>query len=107
MQRLRGKPYWSLSAHLKLKATHAKAVIARYESAATDYAKKLGFDGVVCGHIHVPAEKTLDGTSYWNTGDWVEHCSALVEHPCGAMQLVNHQHVAPPQSSASDVARAA
>lgn len=91
-QRLRGKPYWSLSSHLKQHASQAREVMQRYERTAADYARKEGYDGVICGHIHLPADKTIDGTYYGNCGDWVEHCSALVEHPCGSLQLVHHQH---------------
>jgi len=43
---------------------------------------------VVCGHIHVPAIRRLGGIDYYNCGDWVEHCTALVEHLDGRIELV-------------------
>jgi UDP-2,3-diacylglucosamine pyrophosphatase LpxH len=43
---------------------------------------------VVCGHIHVPAIRRIDGIDYYNCGDWIEHCSALVEHLDGRIELV-------------------
>jgi UDP-2,3-diacylglucosamine pyrophosphatase LpxH len=52
------------------------------------YTRQQGCAGVVCGHIHVPAIREIDGIAYYNCGDWVEHCSALVEHVDGRMELV-------------------
>jgi hypothetical protein len=43
---------------------------------------------VVCGHIHVPAIRRIEGIDYYNCGDWVEHCTALVEHLDGRLDLV-------------------
>ena len=40
--------------------------------------RKRKFDGVICGHIHTPAIRELDGVTYMNDGDWCENCSALV-----------------------------
>jgi hypothetical protein len=48
---------------------------------------------VICGHIHVPAVRTIDGIAYYNCGDWVEHCTALVEHLDGTMELVTHDAI--------------
>ena len=42
----------------------------------------------VCGHIHAPNILDMDGISYCNTGDWVEHCSALIEYNTGEMEIV-------------------
>ena len=50
--------------------------------------RRRGFDGVVCGHIHHAEMKTIEGVSYYNSGDWVESCSALVEHFDGRMEIV-------------------
>jgi UDP-2,3-diacylglucosamine pyrophosphatase LpxH len=44
-------------------------------------------DGVVCGHIHRPEMRHIDGTLYCNDGDWVESLSALVEHADGRLEL--------------------
>ena len=50
---------------------------------------KRGFDGVICGHIHTPEIKTMpNGIIYMNDGDWVETCSALVEHYDGRWEIV-------------------
>jgi hypothetical protein len=51
---------------------------------------------VICGHIHVPAIREIDGIAYYNCGDWVEHCTALVEHLDGTMELASYDSVCVP-----------
>jgi UDP-2,3-diacylglucosamine pyrophosphatase LpxH len=43
---------------------------------------------VVCGHIHHAEIKEIDGIVYMNDGDWVESCTALVEHHNGTWEIV-------------------
>ncbi len=86
-QRL-GYPYWSLSAYLKLKVKNAVQFIADYENALADVARKNGADGVICGHIHHAEIRDIDGITYCNDGDWVESCSALVEHYDGQLEII-------------------
>ena len=50
-------------------------------------------DGVVCGHIHKAELRMIDGILYCNDGDWVESCTALVEHASGALEIVYWAHV--------------
>lgn len=88
-RRRMGFPYWSLAAYLKGKVKLATVVMGRFEEALTRHARDRGMDGVVCGHIHVPAFRvTPSGTLYLNDGDWVESRSALVEHLDGALELL-------------------
>lgn len=75
-----GYPYWSLSGYLKHKVKHRGQFIANYEKALVEEARRRGVDGVVCGHIHYPEQKILDGILYYNDGDWVDNRTALVEH---------------------------
>jgi UDP-2,3-diacylglucosamine pyrophosphatase LpxH len=75
-----GYPYWSLSAWLKFD---------RFERALADDAHRRGFDGVVCGHIHHAEMRTVNGVLYLNDGDWVESCTALVEHADGKLELID------------------
>ena len=49
---------------------------------------RIGADGVICGHIHHATEKTIDGVAYLNCGDWVESCTALVEHFDGHFEII-------------------
>jgi hypothetical protein len=44
---------------------------------------------VVCGHVHKPEIRVIEGIEYYNDGDWVESCSALVEHWDGRLELVD------------------
>jgi UDP-2,3-diacylglucosamine pyrophosphatase LpxH len=84
-----GYPYWSLSAWLKLQVKEAVKAIDRFETALADDAHKRGFDGVVCGHIHHAEMRMVNGVMYLNDGDWVESCTALVEHADGTLELVD------------------
>lgn len=84
-----GYPYWSLSAWLKLQVKEAVKAIDRFETALADDAKARGFDGVVCGHIHHAEMRPVNGVMYLNDGDWVESCTALVEHFDGRLELVD------------------
>jgi UDP-2,3-diacylglucosamine pyrophosphatase LpxH len=81
-----GYPYWSLSAWAKRKVKGAVKAIDDFEAALAGEARRRGFDGVVCGHIHHPE---VDGVLYANDGDWVESCTALVEHEDGRLELVD------------------
>lgn len=83
-----GQPYWSLASYIKSRLKGAGNAIGRYRSACSETAKKQGFDGVVCGHIHHPEIVEDDGFLYLNDGDWVESCSALVESTTGELSLV-------------------
>ncbi len=84
-----GLPYWSLSAFLKHKVKNAVEYISRYELAVVTEARKRGVDGVVCGHIHASALFDMDGILYANDGDWVESCTALVEHHDGRLEIID------------------
>jgi UDP-2,3-diacylglucosamine pyrophosphatase LpxH len=84
-----GYPYWSLSAWLKRQVKEAVKAIDRYETALAQEARQRGLDGVVCGHIHHAEMRMVENTRYFNTGDWVESCSALVEHHDGRFELID------------------
>ena len=84
-----GYPYWSLSAWLKRQVKEAVKAIDRFEVALATEARRRGFDGVVCGHIHHAEMRQVNGVIYFNDGDWVESCTALVEQPDGRMELVD------------------
>ena len=83
-----GYPYWSLSAYLKLKVKNAVKFIADFENALADVARDRKVDGIICGHIHHPEIREINGVTYCNDGDWVESCSALVEHFDGQLELI-------------------
>jgi len=84
-----GYPYWSLSAYLKHKVKNAASFITRFEECVAAEAVRAGVDGVVCGHIHKAEIRSIDGVLYCNDGDWVESCTALVEHRDGRLEIVH------------------
>lgn len=96
-----GLPYWSLSQYLKLKVKNAVSYITSFEHALADEAKKRGLDGVICGHIHKPEIRDIDGITYCNDGDWVESLSALVEDFSGELRLVTWQEIMQPPAMAA------
>nr|WP_310497948.1 UDP-2,3-diacylglucosamine diphosphatase [Sandarakinorhabdus sp.] len=84
-----GLPYWSISAHIKKKVKNAVAFIGHFEEVVAHAARERGVDGVVCGHIHSAEIREFDGIQYYNDGDWVESCTALVEHADGRMEIID------------------
>jgi UDP-2,3-diacylglucosamine pyrophosphatase LpxH len=84
-----GRPYWSLARFLKDNTKQAVKYIARFEEAVAMRARAASVDGVVCGHIHKAEMRTIDGVLYLNCGDWVESCTALVEHHDGSLELIH------------------
>ena len=74
-----GFGYWSLSKFLKHRVKKAVDFMFKFEENVTSYAKRKGYDGVICGHIHNAEIKMVGDVVYMNDGDWCESCSALVE----------------------------
>ena len=84
-----GFSYWSLSAFVKQKVKNAVEYVGRFESAVAEEARRRRVDGVVCGHIHKAEMRMIGGVLYCNDGDWVESCTALVEHLDGRLEVVD------------------
>jgi len=82
-----GYGYWSLSAYLKRKVKGAVSFISDFEDAIAHECTRRGFHGVVCGHIHHAEIRTVGEVEYFNCGDWVESCTALIEHWDGSIEL--------------------
>lgn len=83
-----GFSYWSLSAFLKHKVKNAVEYISNFEHAVVAEARRRRADGVICGHIHTAEIRTIYGIVYCNDGDWVESCTALVEHGDGRLEIL-------------------
>jgi UDP-2,3-diacylglucosamine pyrophosphatase LpxH len=99
-------PYWSLSAFLKYKVKKAVEFLSRFEEAVVRDAKHRQCEGVICGHVHTPDDRLIDGIHYLNDGDWVESCTALVEHHDGNFEIINwHGRVAAPVMQSPQNAR--
>lgn len=84
-----GMPYWSLSQYLKHKVKNAVSFICDFEQVLAREARRRGYDGVVCGHIHRAEIREVDGLLYCNDGDWVESLTALVESRDGELRIVH------------------
>ena len=89
IRRLFGGNYWSLASWIKARVHKAREAIDAFEKAAIHEAKKQAVDGIICGHIHHPAVKVVDGILYCNDGDWIESCTALVENSSGRIELLH------------------
>ena len=100
-------PYWSLSKHAKAKVKNAVEFISRFEEAVAHEARTQGVDGVVCGHIHTAEERLFGSIVYYNDGDWVEGCTALVEHFDGRMEILHWADEVAARSEPVRVLRAA
>jgi len=84
-----GMRYFPLSILIKRRIGTAWRFIRAFESRVADAARDAGYDGHICGHIHYGQIREADGVLYVNDGDWVEHCTALVEHHDGALELLH------------------
>ena len=84
-----GYPYWSLSAYLKRRVKNAMQYIASFADAVANEARRRGVEGIVCGHIHHAEIRPIGDILYCNSGDWVESCTALVEHFDGRLELID------------------
>ncbi len=82
-------PYWSLSAYLKHRVKNVVEYVGRYSEAVVHAARDRKVDGVVCGHIHTAEITQIGDVVYYNDGDWVESCTALVENFDGSMELLD------------------
>ncbi len=90
LRRLCGLGYWSLSAYAKQRVKSAVNFIGKFEEAIVRFSREDGVDGVVCGHIHSPMIREIGGVRYFNSGDWVESNSALVEDHAGEIELIRN-----------------
>lgn len=93
VRRKLGFSYWSLSGYLKHKVKNAVEFVSNYENAVVSEARRRGADGVICGHIHTAEIREIDGIVYCNDGDWVESCTALVEHFDGRLEILRWSEV--------------
>jgi UDP-2,3-diacylglucosamine pyrophosphatase LpxH len=87
-RRLFGVRYWSLSQWAKQKVKNAVNYIGAFEQALAAEARRHDADGVICGHIHYAVIRDEAGMRYMNCGDWVESCTALVEHDDGHFEII-------------------
>jgi len=101
LRRRLGYPYWSLANFLKHQVKNAVSFISDFEHALAREARRRGLDGVICGHIHCARHRWIEGVEYCNDGDWVESCTALVEHACGRLEILHWGSEARPRGEAA------
>ena len=104
VRRRLGFTYWSLSAWAKQKVKHAVNFIGKFEETLAAEAQREGVDGVICGHIHSAARRDFGGLTYINAGDWVESCTAAVEHFDGRMEIIEWSPLSPALAEQRNVA---
>jgi UDP-2,3-diacylglucosamine pyrophosphatase LpxH len=85
---LRIPGYWSLAGYAKRRVKSAVSYIFDFEDAVIRTVRERGLDGVVCGHIHSATIRKVDDVLYINCGDWVDSCTAIVEHADGRLELI-------------------
>lgn len=90
----RGKPYYSLSQHVKQKVKSAVNYISDFERTLTEFVRVRKYDGIICGHIHHPDNTEYEGIHYLNSGDWVETLSALAEDENGHWNIIFYTDIA-------------
>ena len=95
-----GLGYWSLSAYAKKCVKDAVSFIGKFEEAIVHYAEQFNVDAVLCGHIHSASVRQIGRITYYNCGDWVESCTALVERYDGTIEIVKY-HAFPASSGTS------
>ena len=86
----RGLEYYSFSKRVKGAFKTAVSFISTYEDQLSEVAKIQKCDGIICGHIHAPANKMIGDVHYLNSGDWVESLTGLVEHTDGRWEVVDY-----------------
>jgi len=80
-------PYISISQKIKESVKVATNYVNDFEITALSMATKKGCNGVICGHIHQPADRIIGGKRYLNSGDWVENMSAICVDNIGTIYL--------------------
>lgn len=88
-RRLGLKP-WSLAVAARRALQKSSKTYRRFARTITDEARRLGYNGVVCGHIHRAEFRLINGVEYWNDGDWVDSCTATVEAMDGTMNTLHY-----------------
>jgi UDP-2,3-diacylglucosamine pyrophosphatase LpxH len=89
LRRLLRRPgYWSLAGYAKNKVKKAVSFVFDFEDSVIHAVRERGLDGVICGHIHSAVIRSEGNLTYVNCGDWVDSCTAIVEHFDGRLELI-------------------
>ena len=91
IRKIQGKEYYSFSKEIKHKVKKAVNYISNFEENLANLAKQKGCDAIMCGHIHHPEIKEINGIMYYNSGDWVESMSALAYSNENGWELIEYK----------------
>ncbi|HPI97635.1 MAG TPA: metallophosphoesterase family protein [Synergistales bacterium] len=67
--------------------------LSDFDNSIKTAARTRGVEGIICGHIHRPEIRLIGETSYYNCGDWLQNCSALVEHMDGTFEIIGWKKI--------------
>jgi len=84
----RGKEYYSVSKAIKARVKSAVSFVGCYQEKLVELAQKRKCSGIICGHIHTPADEMIRGIHYLNSGDWVETLSCIIEKKEGGFEIL-------------------
>jgi UDP-2,3-diacylglucosamine pyrophosphatase LpxH len=93
LRRKFGWPYFSLAASVQSRVEYVVNFVSNYQQSLLRYARSRKAEIVVTGHIHRPEIKPMEEILYANCGDWVENCTALVEHADGRLELLKFERL--------------
>lgn len=82
----------NISKFVKHKVKKIVNYLSVFEKSISKYALDKNANGVMCGHIHHPEILKINVDKhhiieYYNTGDWVENCSAILEYENGKIEI--------------------
>ena len=90
---------WPLAASIKKNVKSAVQFVSVFEDTLMLHAKSLSCQGVICGHIHTPVVVEKHGITYYNTGDWIENSTALLEYTDGRYEIIDVPHETNPDAA--------
>ncbi len=90
VRRMFGMENFSFSKMIKKKVKEAVNFLSRFEDSVEALALKRGCVGIICGHIHTPADKKIGRIHYLNSGDWVESLTCIVETLEGELKVLSY-----------------
>ena len=86
-RKLFGLNYWSLSAFLKSKVKNAIKYLNDFKAISISEIEKHNCNSIMIGHIHSPSFEKIQNFTYYNTGDFCESCSYIVETTKGIVEV--------------------
>jgi UDP-2,3-diacylglucosamine pyrophosphatase LpxH len=88
LRKIFGFEYWSLSKYLKRKVKNAVSFVNDFKILSIKKLEEVNCDSIMIGHIHTPSIEQIQNKKYYNTGDFCESCSFLIEDLQGNINLL-------------------